>query len=190
MHRRRLLVGAAAIFGAACTQPAVRREPTPPSTAAEFEPWNREARAILSDGLETLQTFEIYAAFRVSNAEQSDRRAATDLAWDPPSGVAWGEATHVARGLHGRAEQLFQRVSGAQVDPGVWRQQRDLATWTNDLLDLGDALDAFRTRVDRLAPGSDATQTWELLDRAWQRWDISAARWGVSRSEPIACASS
>jgi hypothetical protein len=190
MHRRTLLVAVGSIVGAACARPAARREPPPPSTPPEFERWNREARAILSDGLETLRTFEVYVAFRISNAEQSDRRTATDLAWDPPSGTAWDEATHVAHGLHGRAEQLFKLVSTAQLDPGVWRQQRELATWTNDLLDLGDALDAFRSRVDSLAPRGDAVASWDLLDRAWLRWDTSAARWGVSRSEPIACAAS
>jgi len=190
VNRRTILLASLAAFASGCTRLVPRSVPTAVPVGAEFEPWNREARAILSDGLETLRTFEAYAAFRVSTADQSERRAPTDLAWDPPSNADWTEATHVARGLHGRAEQLEQRVSTATVDPVTWRQQRDLAAWTHELVDLGDMLKAYRDRIDRLPVGSDATQLWSALDAVWQRWDTSAAHWGVSRAEPVVCAPS
>ena len=188
MRRRTFLLAAPGLVAAACARPLPPRVvPTLAPVGPEFEPWQREARAVLSDALETLRTFEVYAAFRVSSANDSERRRDTDLAWDPPSNLAWIEATHVARGLHGRAEQLEQRVSTAQVDPSNWRQQRDLAAWTHDLVDLGDALNAYRDRIDGLQAGSDGTQLWNALDAAWQRWDASAVRFGVSRAEPLGC---
>jgi hypothetical protein len=191
MRRRTLLASILACAAAACARPVPR-----PARAAldeggpEFERWNREATAILSDAHETLQTFEVFTAFRVAMAEQSERRSATELAWDPPSGAAWDEAIHVSKGMHGRTEQLFLAVSAAQLDPGRWRQQRDLADATHDLIELGDALGAYLTRVERLTPRSDGTEAWPLLDGAWQRWDANAARWGVSRAELIGCATS
>ena len=69
---------------------------------ADFAGWNQEARGILSDGLETLRAFDVFQAFRVSTAAQSSMRLGSELAWDPPTSAAWDEATHVARGLHGR----------------------------------------------------------------------------------------
>jgi hypothetical protein len=142
---------------------------------------------VLSDGVEALRTFEMYAAFRVSTAAQSERRLATDLAWDPPTNADWDEATHVARGLKGRAEQLLIAVSSATLDAGLWREQRVVAAAANELIRLGEALLAYRERLSQLAPASDGTEAWDLLDRAWQRWDTSAAHWGVSRAEPVAC---
>jgi hypothetical protein len=139
---------------------------------------------MLGDALETLRTFEVFVAFRVGNAT-----GATQLGWDPPTASAWNEATHVARGLHGRAEQLFLQVSTSQVDPAYWRQRREFAEATNDLLELGQALAAYRTRVDFLAPGGDGTAAWDVLDSAWARFDAAANRWGFSRAEPVACAS-
>ena len=136
---------------------------------------------MLSDALGTLRTFEVFVAFRIGVANRDQP------AWDPPTSAAWEEATHVAHGLHGRAEQMFQRITTAQVDAAFWRQRRELAEAANDLLDLGAALAAYRTRVDYLGVGDDGSGTWDLLDRAWQQWDTSAARWGLSRAEPIAC---
>jgi hypothetical protein len=149
--------------------------------------WTQEATAMLSDSLETLRIFETFIAFRLSLAAESDRRAATELAWDPPSSSAWNEATHVARGFGGRAEQLFNLVVNARVDPGWWREQRTLADAIGELRQLGDALLAYRARVDWVGPNSDGTATWGALDAALQRWDTAAARWGVSRSEPLGC---
>ncbi|HYW88626.1 MAG TPA: hypothetical protein VFB50_12700 [Chloroflexota bacterium] len=186
--RRRLLVGMVGVVAAACVRPAARA----PATASTQQPpeltaWEREAKAILSDALETLRTFEVFTAFRVAAAGQSDRRAANELAWDPPGFRAWDEATHVARGLHGRSEQLLQSIATRQLDASQWREQRDWAQWAHDLLDVGDALDAFRMRVAYLPTGSDGTAAWEVLDRAWARFDAAAANWGVSRAERIGC---
>jgi hypothetical protein len=173
---------------AACTRVSPRRQiEQTRDLPADVERWRQEARGILSDGRETLQTFEVYAAFRVGIAERSERRAATDLVWDPPSSAAWDEATHVARGLHGRAENLFNTVANAGFDSALWRQRRDLADATSGLLDLGDALRAYRDRVDGLPPGGDGTEAWDLIDRAWARWDAGASRWGMSHAESISC---
>jgi hypothetical protein len=186
--RRVLLVSFALTLAAACARVGQRAQPPAfGEPQAEFKRWENEAKAILSDGLETLRTFEVYAAFRVSLAPSSERRAATDLVWDAPSNAAWNEATHVARGLHGRAEQLFLGVSTAQVDAALWRQQRDMADGANLLVDLGDALRAYRERLDHLDAASDGTAVWELLDRVWAQWDASATRWRVSRTELVAC---
>ena len=92
----------------------------------------------------------------------------------------------MTRGLRGRAEQLFQAVTTAHLDPSLWREQRDIADATHDLLDLGDALAAYRERVDVLPPG-DGSNALSLLDNGWAHWDAVAARWGTSRGEPIAC---
>jgi hypothetical protein len=154
--------------------------------APEFDRWNQEAQGILSDVRQTLRTFDSFQAFRASTASDSNARLPNELAWDPPTGAAWDEATHVTRGLHGRADQLFQAVTTASVDPGLWREQRQLADATRDLLDLGDVLGAYRDRLDVLPPG-DASSALGLLDRAWAQWDATAARWGISRSEPMPC---
>ena len=190
VSRRHLLVTMLGLVSWACTQPPPRpAAPTSAAPPAEFGVWDREAKAILSDALETLQTFENFAAFRLAAARESERRSANELAWDPPPSRAWDESTHVARGLHNRAEQLFLAVSKTALDASAWREQRDLAQWTHDLLDLGDALDAFRVRVGYLAPDGDGAAAWEVLDRAWARFDATAAHWGVSRAEPIGCGS-
>lgn len=141
---------------------------------------------MLSDGLLTLRTFDVFAAYRVSSAEESSLRLPSGLAWDPPTSTAWDEATHVARGLHARADQLFQAVTTTQIDPSLWRQQRALADATHDLLDLGDGLLAYRDRIDGLPPG-DASGALGLLERVWGLWETAAARFGLSRSEPIGC---
>jgi hypothetical protein len=188
VSRRFALISLISAAAWACKPVAQRPGNTPPDERpAEFKRWESEARSILSDGQSTLRTFETFAAFRVASAERSERRSEADLAWDPPTGVAWDEATHVARGLHGRSEQLLQSVSTALVDQSAWRLQRDLADATSGLLQLGSALNSFRDRIDRLGPGTDGTQAWDLLDRGWALWDASASRWGVSRAELIPC---
>jgi hypothetical protein len=151
---------------------------------ADFGGWNQEARGILSDGLETLRAFDVFHAFRASASAQSG----TALAWDPPSSAAWNEASHVTRGLKGRAQQLFESVTTTRIDPSLWREQRKLADATHDLLDLGDALGAYRNRIDLLPPG-DAGSALGLLDQAWAQWDSAAARWGIARAEPVECSS-
>jgi len=155
---------------------------------ADFDPWNQEAHGILSDVLQSLRTFDVFQAFRVSTAATSGSRLVNELAWDPPTGAAWDEATHVARGAHGRAEQLFQAITLATVDPALWREQRAVADAAHDLLDLADALAAYSDRLGALPPG-DASSALGLLDRAWRQFDAAAARWGTSRSESIVCAS-
>lgn len=141
---------------------------------------------MLSDSLGALRTFDVFQAFRVTTASDSGMKLASELDWDPPSSDAWDEATHVTRGLHGRAEQLFQAVTTAQLDPSLWREQRSMADATHDLLDLGQALAAYRERVDVLPPG-DASNTLSLLDKAWIQWDGVAGRWGMSRGELVSC---
>ena len=140
---------------------------------------------MLSDALRSLRTFDVFAAYRISRGESS-LKLASELAWDPPSSSAWDEATHVTHGLHGRADQLYQAVTTAQIEESLWREQRTLAAGAHDLLDLGDALGAYRNRIDGLGPG-DASGALDLLDRAWSQWESTAARFGVSRSESISC---
>jgi hypothetical protein len=139
---------------------------------------------MLSDALQALRTFDVFHAFRVSTAA-SDTRVSAQLMWDAPTSAAWDEATHVARGVRGRAEQLFVAVTTARVDAELWRDQRAFADRTSDLLDLGAALNAYRDRLDRI--GGDGTGALEQLDQVWAQWDASAARWGLSRSESIGC---
>src|SRR5713226_9482465 len=182
--RREFLMCSAALTAAACARAAPRPQaPTAVDLPADFDRWNQEARGILSDGLETLRTFEVFQAFRVSIA------APSSIAWDPPTSSTWDEATHVTRGLHGRADQLFQSVTTTHIDPSLWREQRKLADATHDLLDLGDAFGAYRNRIDVLPPG-DAANALGLLDQAWTQWDTAAARWGIGRAQPMECVGS
>ena len=185
LTRRSLLLLASALAASACVRPTQR--PTPPSPAAppEFDTWTREAQGMLSDALNALRTFDVFMAYR-GTTPGSNARLPSELDWDPPTSTAWNEATHVAQGLHGRADQLFQSVSTARIDTSLWRQQRQLADASHALLDLGLALAIYRERVDSLPPG-DASSALSLLDRAWAQWTDSAERWGLSRSEPIAC---
>jgi hypothetical protein len=141
---------------------------------------------MLTDALATLRTFDDFAAYRVSMTLDSGQRTASILAWDPPTGTAWDSATSVSRGLRDRANQLFQGITSASVDPGVWRLQRDMAEASHDLMDLGDALHAYRDRLDVVSPG-DAAGALELLDAAWTRFESEAPRWGMARAEAIAC---
>jgi hypothetical protein len=142
---------------------------------------------MLSDSLEALRTFDVFAAYRASSAPESSLRSPSALARDPPTSAAWDGATHVTRGLRSRANQLSVAVTTASIDQTFWREQRRLADAVPDLLDLGDALIALRDRIDRLAPG-DGSAALGLLDQAWAQWERTAARWGVSRSEAIGCA--
>src|ERR1051326_9135044 len=146
--RRAFLVGAlGTLLASACARiPAPPVRSTSPTSTPALDGWRTQAFSMLNDSLETLRTFESFAAYRVAAAEQSDYRLPSTLAWDPPSGVAWDEATHVARGLHGRADQLVQAITGAQINPELWREKRLLADQVHDLLDVGDMLGAFRDR--------------------------------------------
>jgi hypothetical protein len=142
--------------------------------------WQAQGMAMVGDALATLHTFEDFAAFRAG------AKTANSLLWDPPTSAAWDTATHVSRGLHDRANQLFQAITTSSIDPALWRTQRSLADSTHDLVALGDALQAYRDRVDRL-PQGDASGATELLDRAWSAWDGLAPRWGLARSEAVNC---
>jgi hypothetical protein len=189
LGRRTFLVSCAALTGAACARAAPRpAAPTAVPLPPDFDRWNQEARGILSDGLETLRTFDVFQAFRASTTPQSGMRLGAELVWDPPTSADWDEASHVTRGLHGRAEQLFQSVTTTRIDASLWREQRQLADATHDLLDLGDRLGAYRNRVDVLPPG-DASNALGLLDQAWSQWDTAAARWAIGRSESFSCVS-
>jgi hypothetical protein len=142
---------------------------------------------MLLDALQTLRTFDSFAAFRVSTTGSSGMRSPAELAWDPPPGAAWEDASHVAHGLHGRADQLFQAITSTQLDQSVWREQRLIADIATDVRMIGDSLAAYRDRLDGLPPG-DASGALTLLDRAWAQWEATATRLGLSRSEFIACA--
>jgi hypothetical protein len=183
-----LLLGSLAVVAAACARPTPRQQSTPAGLSPEFDVWNQEARGVLSDANETLRTFDVFQAFRVSTAVESSRRLPSELAWDPPISAAWDEATHVTRGIRGRTEQLFQAVTTARISPDLWREQRALADATHDLIDLAGVLAAYRDRVDDLPPG-DAGAAVSLLDKAWSQFDAAAARWGIERAEPISCTS-
>jgi hypothetical protein len=189
--RRGFLLGAVLAIGSTACGRAVAGRPTAPpslSTPAEILAWNSAAQAMLSDTLKTLRIFEVLVAYRVSSAADSSLRLPSALAWDPPTGAAWDDATHVARGLRDRANQLFVAVTSASIDQSFWREQRRLADSILDLLDLGDALAAVRDRIDQL-PTGDGSGTLGLLDQAWAQWDRAALPWGVGRSEPIGCGS-
>jgi hypothetical protein len=141
---------------------------------------------MLADALAALRTFEDFAAYRVSITADSGLRPPSSLVWDAPGGSDWDNATHVSRSLHDRAAQLFQAITSSSMDAADWRAQREMADASRDLVDLGDALRAYRDRVDRVPPG-DAGGALELLDSAWTRWEAVAARWGTARAESIAC---
>src|SRR5438477_9564903 len=133
--RRLFLISGVAATATACSRAAPRPPaPTVVPLPPDFGGWNQEARGILSDGLETLRAFDVFQAFRVSTATQSSARLGSELAWDPPTSAAWDEATHVTRGLHGRAQQLFDSVTTTRIDPSLWREQRKLADAAHDLL--------------------------------------------------------
>jgi len=186
--RRRTFVLSAlgGVITVACARLAPRPESTAVPRSAEFDRWTQEAQGILSDSLQSLRTFDIFHAFRVSTVADSGLKQQSQLAWDPPTGVAWEEATHVARGLHGRAEQLAQAVTTARIDSALWRDQRTVAEATQRLVDLGDALAVYRDRLDGLAPG-DAANALQLLDNAWAQYDSAAAGWRRVRAEAFNC---
>ena len=182
----RLSLSIVCLGAAACARSAPPPSPTAVTLPADFDRWNQEAQGILSDVLSSLRTFDVFQAFRVSSAASSSLLLRSELAWDPPTSAAWDEATHVARGAHGRAEQLFQAITVARIDANLWREQRARADAAHDLLDLGDALGAYGDRVGPLPPG-DSSSALGLLDTAWSQWDAAAARWGTSRAEAISC---
>jgi hypothetical protein len=186
--RRSLLYGVlTALATSACVRVS-QSQAIPPASAStpQLDGWNAEARAMLQDALRTLRTFDDFAAFRVSTTESSGMRSAAELVWDPPPGAAWDDATHVARGLHGRADQLFQAITSAQLDQSVWREQRMLADLVADIRLVGDALASYRDPLDWLPPG-DASGALTLLDRAWAQWESTAGRLGLARAEAIGC---
>jgi hypothetical protein len=181
-------VAGVGLLVAGCVRVAPRPATEPVAPPPEFDTWNKEAEGMLSDALLSLRTFDVFQAFRVGSAAESSIRLTSELAWDPPTAAAWDEATHVTRGLHGRAEQLFLSLTSAQVDSNLWREQRALADATHGLLDLADALTAYRERVDRL-PQGDGSGALALLDKAWAQFESSAAAWGLGRAETIGCTS-
>jgi hypothetical protein len=184
--RRRVLLGLLiAGVGSACVPVSPRLEATPGlASSPAVDEWRASALAMIGDALTTLRTFDSFAAYRVSVTPSSALRTPSILAWDPPTGAAWDDATHVSRGLHDRANQLFLAITTARIDASLWRTQREMADATHDVIDLGDALRAYRDRIDRLPPG-DASGALDLLDRAWARWDAIAVRWQTGRAEAI-----
>jgi hypothetical protein len=186
-RRRWLLLAMLISAGSACVRPGGR----PAAVATPVPPDPRlqgEALGMLSDAQETLQVFDAFAAFRISTAIESGLRTARELPWDPPSIEAWRQATQVARSLRGRADRLFLAVADSRIEAGAWRERRSTADAAHSLIGLGDALAAYRDRVDFLSPGGDGTGAIALLDEAWQAWERSAAAWGQSRTESIGCA--
>ena len=185
LRRRQLLVASLSLVGVACGRVTQRVVPTlATSGPPELDSWRELIQVMLSEGLEALRAFDDFAAFRVANTPDSSLHLPSELAWDPPTGKEWDAATRIASGLHGRADQLFSSVTTASIDPSLWRTQRDLADITHSVADLGDALRAYRNRVDRVPPG-DASSALDLLDKAWAQWEATAARMGLSRSEAI-----
>jgi hypothetical protein len=187
ISRRALIGGMLALSGAACARVPLRAaEPPTPGATPELDAWRAEAGSMLADALQTLRTFEIFSAYRVSVTTVSDRRLPNELIWDAPTGVEWDAATHVARSLRARADQLLQAISVTQVDASVWREQRALADVAHDIGPVGDALGAYRDRLDQLKPG-DAAAALSLLDEAWGKWEHTASAIGLGRAEAIAC---
>jgi len=188
LGRRHALLYLGLLFGAACARVPERAAlpPTPPATP-ELDGWRAEAHAMLADGLQTLRTFDVFAAYRVSITPDSGRRSANELLWDPPTGMEWDAASHVAHSLRGRADQLMQAISNTQLDASIWREQRLLADVVHDVGSFGDALAAYRDRLDGMRPG-DASGALQLLDDAWAQWEQIAGRVGMTRAEPISCA--
>ncbi len=188
LTRRLVLIEALAALGWACQRPAPRPTATATRIAPEaFSGWQREAREILSDALQTLRTFEGYLAFRANNVRTGNQDGPVELAWDPPTRMQWAEALHVSEGLRGRAQQLFLAIARSEVNPAAWREQRDWAQSAQELVDLGDALNAYRARLERIPADSRAMDTQDALDQVWARWESSASQWGASRVERIAC---
>lgn len=189
IHRRQFLLAACGTtLLVACRQPPPpRRDTSAPTASPELDSWTTEARAMLSDALKTLTTFDAFAAYRISSTLSSHLRTPSELMWDPPTGQAWDDATHVARGLRSRADQLFQAVTTTQIDATAWRQQRDLAATTHTIGDVGDAIASYRNRIDGLPPG-EASGALSLLDDAWKQWASVAGQLGMGRSEAIGCA--
>jgi hypothetical protein len=159
-----------------------------PTTTPDLDSWRTKALTMLADGLQTLRTFEVFAAYRVSITADSGRRSASELLWDPPTGADWDAATHLAHGLRGQADQLFQAITTTQQDPSVWREQRALADAVHDIGDVGDALGIYRDRLNGLRPG-DASGALPLLDDAWAKWQQTADRLGLGRAESVGCGS-
>ena len=169
----------------ACGRVTQRVAPTPiTASPPELDSWRELIQVMLSEGLEALRTFDVFAAYRVASAPESSLRLASELAWDPPTGKAWDAATRISAGLHGRADQLFIAITTTSIDPALWRTQRELADITHSLADLGDGLRAYRNRIDRVPPG-DASSALDQLEKAWAQWEATAARMGLSRSESI-----
>jgi hypothetical protein len=185
LRRRKLLLSGLGLCVGACARVSPRPSSVAPAAGVEFDAWRQEAQGMLSDALQALRVFDVFHAFRASTAPESDRRLSAELAWDAPTSTAWDEATHIALGMRGRAEQLFLAVTNARVDPGLWREQRATADLTSDLVDLGAALKAYRDRIDRI--GGDASGALGQLNQVWAQWESAAARWGVGRSEAIGC---
>lgn len=188
MRRRRFLASLSVVSAAlatACGRITPRAVPTlTTSLPPELNAWREEIQGMLSDSLDALRTFDVFAAYRVAVTPGSSLRLPAALAWDPPTGKAWDAVTHVSLSLHGRADQLLAAATTTTIDPTLWRTQRDLAETTHGLVDLGDALRAYRNRIDRVPPG-DASSALELLDKAWAQWEATAGRMGLSRSEAI-----
>src|SRR4051812_10820475 len=99
----------------ACMHPTAREQPSPTVSVPEFDPWSQEARSMVDDAHEALRTFDDFQAFRVGTAAESGMRLRAELSWDPPTGNAWDQATRIAHGLRGRAEQLFATVTTTAV---------------------------------------------------------------------------
>ena len=187
MHRRSLLLGALAAAATSCVRPRPRAEPASPTSFAEGEAWNDEARGILRAALEVLRTFDTYAAYRISAAESSLLRSSWEFRWDPPSALAWEAATEGVERLRERAARLHGAVATSLPDPTLWRERRALADATLLLRDMSDALGSYRSRVNRIPPEGDGSGALLLLQWAWELWSQAADHWGVSRFETITC---
>jgi hypothetical protein len=184
---RRTLLTTLPVLAAACIRQPPRPSVPTATPTGDFDPLYREAQGALTDALETLRTFDTFQAFRVSTAAQTTMRLPSELVWDAPRAAEWDEAKHVARGLRGRADQLFMATTNLRVDTSQWRERRALADATADVIRVADALAAYSARIDTLPPG-DASGALSLLDTAWAQWEVAAGRWGLTRAEAVSCA--
>lgn len=192
MRRRRLLLsslGIAAAAASACVRPRPRQEPAAsPTDAAQLERWDAEARSLLARAAGALRTFDALAAYQLTAAPKSSLRSVRELEWDPPTTSEWTDASQAASDVRTRSMALQGAVATSTPDPALWRERRRLAAATRSLFDMAEAMIEYRGAAEALPPESDGGEASRSLQRAWNRWEASAAYWNVTRSEPIACA--
>jgi hypothetical protein len=169
---------------AACVRPAERETPAqPPPSTDEAAAWSDEAASVLADTQAALRVCDTYAAYRLS----ASARGSTEPIWDPPTSAEWLATQQQASALRQRADQLFQTIANARVDPSVWRERRAQAAGAHELINAADALRAYLDRANHFAPDGDGSGGLDALKTAWSHWDAAAQAWGIDRAERITC---